>query len=714
GQLTFAFNGPSADDIQVDGNEQDLMDFTITAENWTTIKEMDVLVVSTTNDGSADDALVQNDGDLNLQNIAIREADGTTWMGPEDLSGSGDDGSQTVTFTDDQTMQAGESVDLMVTADVDAQTPAGEVYHVVIDMGSVMAEDANGDDLATGDVVPSADITGHNFTTVDSSMTVTASTPPSDGSFVKGATGVSVVGFNFEAGNASDVTVTDVTYLVTGDSDGVLSGEQDIDVGDHVSQCSLYDSESGSLVDGPESPTDNSGDANLEFQNFDWTVAAGETAKLIMKCDFSNSTLDDSSGSDDAYAFGIASEDDIVAEDEDGQDVSVGALAEDNTDGAEATITITDAGSLTVSLDGSTANSTIILGSSTGVSMSKFKFDATDEPFVVKHLELENCVMDSGDDMGDYCGDEDGTYGSDDAAATVKISYTNSAGATETKSGFLSGGYVSFDGLDIYVPTESTRTVTVTVDTNSVSSTGAASGDQIQLNFDALNSEFEATGDASGETIDETTLGSYVIANAMTLHKTKPTLSLASGSPSGAGVPSDSEVFRFNVAADSRGFVTLDQVLFKVVTSDGDGDFNTCDDFASDTKFTFYDVDDSSEKLDDAADWTFVDDSGDECVDGGGDSDVLSYAILDFTGSATHGSEEIGAGETKTYVLKVDTLGADSDDNDAIRIDVPDQDEADDVDGGVNAITWDDDSEGSNFDGTLIKNLSITGGTIQY
>ncbi len=724
GQLTFAFNGPAADDIQVDGNEQDLMDFTITAENWSTIKEftVDVVDAGEDDDDNDDTGLKQTDEDANLQNIAIRKSDGSAWMGPEDISGadSASDATQTITFSDDQTLQAGESVDLMITADIDSGATAGEVYNVVINMDSVVAEDTNGDDLTDGDIVPSADITGRNFTTVDSSLTVAASTPPSDGTFVKGSTGVSVVGFNFEAGNASDVTLTDVTYNVIGDTDGTFSGESDVDVGDHVSQCSIYDSETGSLVDGPESPSDNTLAADLEFQNFNWTVAAGETAKLVLKCDFSNSDLDDAS--DDAYAFAIADDTTIVAEDEEGQDVSAD-LNEDNVDGSEAAIVITDAGSLTVSLDGSSANSTIILGASTGVSVSKFKFDATDEPFVVKHLELRNCVTTTADADGD-CADAGETSGSDDIAATVKISYTNSEGSTETKSGFLSSGIVSFDGLDLYVPTESTRTVTVTVDTASVSSTGASSGAQIQLNFDAETSgsaEFEATGDSSGETIDETDLDTYVLANDMVMRKTKPTLSLASGSPSGAGIPGNSEVFRFNVAADSRGFVTLEKVIFKVASSDADNDFNLCSNLGDATKWEVYDLDDSSTKLDDSGDWTFLDSGASDAAQDCDAGNPIAYAAFDLEGSATTGTEEIGAGETKTYVVKVDTTGASSTDDDSIRLDIIDEDEADTGDafdatddGDGQAIRWNDDAEGSNATGDLVKNLPVTGGSIQY
>ncbi|OGL98371.1 hypothetical protein A2304_01595 [Candidatus Uhrbacteria bacterium RIFOXYB2_FULL_57_15] len=737
GELTFAFNGPSASDIQIDGKDQVMMEFTLTSANWTEIQEMAVIFADSGEDDDDDDdtGLKQTDEDTNLSDLAIRKSTGSIWMGPEELSGgdSASDATQTITFTDDQILQAGESLDLMITVDVDSGATADQIYTAAIDMSAVVAEDANGDDLATTDIVPSSDITGKNMTLVDSSLTYSASTPPSDGTYVKGSTGVSVAGFNFDAGDAADVTLTDLTVNVTGDSDATYGAENDIDVGDHVSSCSLYDSQSGSLVDGPESPSDNSATADLEFQSFDWTVAAGETGKLLVKCNFSNTALDTTDAASDTYAFSIADDTDITAEDADGDDVDATLNgtdgSADNVDGSVTTITIAAEGSLTATVDGSTASSTIILGASTGISVSKFKFAATDEPYVVTKFVLANCVTSAVDANG-TCGDAgDETDGTDGIAAAVKISYTNSAGATETKTGYLSGGAVTFSNLDLYVATTTTSTVTVSVDTASVSSTGAASGAQIQLNLDAETSgasEFEAVGQSSGETYTEADIDTYVLANDMVIRKTKPTISLASGSPSGAGIAGNSEVFRFNVAADSRGYVTLDKVSFQVSTSDADNDFNLCDDAAGDTnledatKWELYDLDDSSTKLDDAGDWTFLDsgvsDASEDCDAGA----VLAWAVLDFTGSATTGSEEIGAGETKTYVLKVDTTGASASDDDSIRIDIPDEATVDASDAftGSDAdemsIQWDDDAEGTNADGTYIKNLAVTGGSIQY
>jgi hypothetical protein len=578
------------------------------------------------------------------------------------------------------------------------------------------------------DIVPSSDIGGNNFTLTDASLTVDLAEPPSSGTYVKGANNVDTVGFSFVAGGASDLTVTEVKYTAMGDNDGAFTDlDGDIDVGDHVSSCSVYDSESGALVDGPESLNS---DDEVTFSDFDWSVEAGETSKMVLRCNYSNQ--DTESATDDAYAFYIAAAGDITAEDADGDQIDP-TLSDDNSDGAVA-IVIASTGDLDITLDGSTAKSTIILGSSTGVSMAKYKFDATDEAFTVKKLTLRNCVA-AAADADDDCADGGEADGSDSIASAVKISYLDKAGATQTKTGFISGGKVVFDNLDFYVPTDSTRTLSVTADTATVSSTGAASGSSIQLNLDAESTgaigDFEAIGAGSGETLTEDDVDTYVVANDMVARKTKPTISLASGSPSGASVPGLSEVFRFNVSADSRGYVALNAITFKVTSTDGGaGDWNICSALGSATKWEFYDNADPSTKLDDATDWFFLDNTTDD--DACTAAQDLKYAILDLATSATTPVEEIGAGETKTYVLRIDTTGASSTDDDSIRIDIIDETEADglvedcvaggapdcasydDDDNDLQAIAWDDDVEADNVNGDFVKNLPVTGGTIVY
>jgi len=742
GDLTFAFNGPTSDDIVVDGNDVVFMEFSLTASNWTEVKEIGVIVEDDGEDNdSNDDTGLKGDGTsadyANLEDIAIRKSDGSIWMDSMELGfdTADSDTTQTLSFDDNQIMQAGESLDLMVTADISADAVASEVYHVELDLSAAetdgWAEDANGDALT--DIVPSADIVGNDMTVTASSLSMTLSKPPSTATFVKGATSASVVGFMFEAGDASDVTVNEVNLTVEGDDDGTWTdGTNDIDVASYVSSCSAYDNESGSLIDGPVSPDDSDDgedEATLTFDSMDWTIEAGESAKLIVKCNFSNQN---SSSNSDAYVFYMEStadaEDSLVdAEDADGEDVTVSEITEANGNdptGAESVvITVTTGGTMTVTASSATPKSTIILGSSTGVNVSALKFAATNQAFVVNTFSLYNCVGWYADLDVDCTGAGE-SLGDDDATSSVKVTYTDSDGETATDTGYLTNNVVTFDGLDLYVPADDNTTVTISVDTNSVTSSTASSGDQIQLNF--IDDNFDADGVGSSNSLDDGDVDDAYAVNDMTLRKTKPTLSLASGSPAGSGIPGYSEVFRFNVAADSRGDLTLDKVVFQVSTSDSDNDFNLCSNLASATKWELYDLDDPSTKLDDASDWTWLDSGVGDAAEDCDAANVIAFAVLDFTGSSTTLSEEIGAGETKTYVLKADTANASASDDDSIRIDIPDEATVDAsdafIDSNDEAIQWDDEEttgndatgDDENISGDLVKNLAITGGQVQY
>lgn len=705
GDLTFAFNGPASDDIQLGGQDQVIMKFSITAEQWAEIKEFDVVI-----DGDNLIDTASNPDVPNFEQFTLRRMDGTTWMGPEELNIAGSDTSQTLTFTDDQVLNAGETLDLMLTVDVSDSGDAAdsETISATLDMSTVDAEDLNGDPI--DNIVPGSDIVGHDFTLTDASITVFVATPPSSGTYVKGTSNVPVVGFSFEASDASDVVVTDLTLRADGDSDTDAFDADDIDVNDTVNSCSLYDSETGSLVDGPESLT--TAETAL-FENFSWTVPAGETKKLIVKCNFANLAQDvagDGAAAADAYVFYLGTAADVTAEDEDGDSVTVttfGAPGDGNNPaGAETVvITIADSGTIAASLDGSTPKSTIILGNSTGVSVGSWKLTATNESFNVKKLTFLN----GGDDV---------------AAAGIKLSCQNQAGTTVTATSVLSGGSVSFSSLDCYVPSASSRVVTLSVDTNEVSSTGATSGDTLDFTLSTtVAGRFEAIGSGSGEKV--TTAGANPAANEFTIRKTKPTISLASGSPSGASAGGLAEALRFNVAADSRGFVTLDAITFRVTAVDADTDWAYCDTvgtIADPTLWQFYDLGNTAELLDDDGDWAFFSVDGDTgaACDGDDDAEKVSFAELDLEGDVPSVAEEIGAGETRTYVVKVDT-GA-TNDSDKFRLDIPSQNEVDATGFLNDAIRWDDDEsdltastgDDEDINGDLLRNLPLTGGTLVF
>ncbi|MFC1788225.1 hypothetical protein ACFLZY_03335 [Patescibacteria group bacterium] len=652
----------------------------------------------------------------NFENLKLVNSSGATLMGPlefPDLTTGGGDTAQTIEYSEDVIIEAGQTLEfsLLVNVNSSGTAAADDTIDATVDMSTVDAEDVNGDGLTAGtDIIPSSDLAGNTFTLTDASLDVVVASPPSSATYVKGASGVSFVAWSFAAGTASDIKVTDLVLTGHGDTTEDLLpiswDGSDVAPSDHIASCSLYDSESGALIDGPESFSAGN-DGTMTFDGFDWSIPAGETMKMLAKCNLQNVVTDGGAGDDDDFYIEIDASTDVTATDDEGDTVAVTTGTFDGNNTPDVLMRVTSVGSLTASLDGSTPKETIVLGASTDVTMAVYKFTATNEPFKVKKIQLDN-------------------NGSADAiAAAVKVSYKNEAGTTVTKTGFLSGGSLTMSNLDFYVPTTESRKLTVAIDSNTVSSTGAASGATIGFTLDGnAADELEAVGAASGTTVYGDTISINVPANTMTVRKTKPTISLAAGSPSGAGVPGLAEVFRFNVSADSRGFITLNQVLFRVVTSGTAGDnWADCDaaDLGVASKWAFYDASDPSTALDDDADWTFIEADGAGCT---ADTD-MAWAQLELDGNATP-AEEIGSGETKTYVLKIDTTGADSSADDSIRIDIPSESEADAPATSLDAINWEDDNEtpstgttcdvGSDpcIDGANIKNLPVTGGTIVY
>ncbi len=710
GNLTFAFNGPSTGKIAVGGDEQVLMDFAITSGQIVTVNEFDMLLTVDDEEGGAEDDDATDDTGLyrqardtdnaNFTDVKVIDTEtGSTLMGPEELN-DGDDLDETFNFDDQFEMEAGETLDLALVLDVDRNAADGDEVHAILDMSTVTAEDMNGDDLiqagqADADIVPSTDLTGYVQELNDSSLEVTLTTPPGSGTWVKGTNDVEMVGFAFEAGDASDVEVTDVMLTAVADDDAEFAGDvdDDVNVEDKVSSCSLYDSESGSMIDGPES---FSTDAEITFTNFGWDIPAGETKKMLVRCNLANVDPDNVADPDDAIAIEIAAADDISAQDEDGDDVDPVTLTDGNA-GEDVFQTITSAGTLTLSLDGDSPKSTIILGSSTGVEVTKVKASADDEAFKIVELHLEN----------------NGAGTDPDAIANnVKITYEKEDGTEETKTGFLSANELSFSNLEWYVGTSEDTVATISIDTNSVSGTGATSGDTIQLDVEnSAADEFGAIGISSGESLDGGDVGD-VTGNEHTARKTKPTISLASGSPSGAGIPGLDEVFRFNVAADTRGAVDIHEFTFKFTsTDDASSGWNECTDVMDDTsRWQLFDMDDTSTEVGEDADWALYED-GAACA---AIADPIEWAqvLLDAN---TDDTVTISAGDTKTFMLKLDTTGASSSDDDSIRIDIETEDNTETGTGaaGVEAVRWSD-GEDTDIEGDLLKELPVNGGTIVY
>ncbi|MFH1711796.1 MAG: hypothetical protein ABH846_00985, partial [Patescibacteria group bacterium] len=248
------------------------------------------------------------------------------------------------------------------------------------------------------------------------------------------------------------------------------------------------------------------------------------------------------------------------------------------------------------------------------------------------------------------------------------------------------------------VPADDNAELSVYVDGPSgIGLYGPDSGDDFQVNFNAVTGGFRAIGQTSSNTLDETDLDAYLLADPMRIHASKPTISLAAGSPSGSFTPGRQEVFRFNVSADAAGDITFDEILFNLRTSDDGGtNWNTCGNLDV-TKFDFYNVNDPADILDQDADW-IRDDGLSECANA---STMLGNVRL-----VLPSAETVSAGSTKTYALVIDTTGVSSTDDDSIRVDILQLPP-------YNPFIWSD-GYMQDISAYLLKNLPVTGNTLVF
>jgi hypothetical protein len=725
GELTIAFNGPSSGDVQVDSQDQELFAFSMTAAQEITVQDLDIFVkADDANDGNFtdssaddDDGLINTGAEANLKDIKIVNADtGAVVMGPLELdctavgacSATGasahGDAFQIIDFTDDFTMDSGETLNLMVTADIDNGLTSGELLLVVLDISGLSVEDTNGDALSTSDIVPGSDLTGYNQTARSPSLTFTVSSTPGDVSTIDGADGVTVLGINAAVNDASDVTITDFTLSVYGDDDaagtstlgGTAAGESDVN--DNVESCSIYDGET--LLDGPEGPS-SSGET-IRFADIDWTIEAGDTGLMTVECNFANTSTSGTVG----FSFDIAEADtDVVAEDDDGDTLSSGqtfgtAINGGTTISSANLVTVSDNGSLAVTVGSDTPSADFVLTSSSGNHVATYRFTSALEAFTVETLTFSEEQAED-----DLATSESTGYANN--ISLVTIEYPKADGTTGTKSVTMSGNEAKFSSLDMHVAVGTPGDVKVMVSvplTERDAGGSATSGEKIRMGLfidTTTDDNFKAVGVGSGSTLDDddqaTAIGDDSVTadgvHSFVVRETKPTITLSSLSPSGSAVVGRSEVLRFNVAASSNEDVVLSRLTFKLSATDNGGDadldWNTCD---TDnpagpmdlSEYDFYNLTDdgTSTTLDLSSSdthnttvahmtagtnnpWTFLTSDGALC---GATDDTSDVAFVVLRLPTT---EVIPKGVTKTFALYFDSTGASASTDDSIRFDLP-------------------------------------------
>ncbi|NMB48127.1 hypothetical protein GYA13_01615 [Candidatus Kuenenbacteria bacterium] len=296
-----------------------------------------------------------------------------------------------------------------------------------------------------------------------------------------------------------------------------------------------------------------------------------------------------------------------------------GTAAESTANVEMQTMTLTD-GAIVSSADGSKPEANIVIAGSSKVLMNAVKFAATNDAYTITKVRIDNYYKTAAGDA-------------DDAIGRVILSYKDKNGTTVEKEGYLNADHrVDFTGLNMYVAKDSTAVLSVYADVPTVAS-GADSGDMPRLDFDKDNN-FSALGEASNTA--DTNPDTDVNGNAMVVRKTRPTVTLVS-LPTTVLANGTQTISKFSVAADAAGDVYFKEVNFTYTTT------------------TNVNVTAGTIKLYRTTD----------------ESTALNSAVSTNAGAievVLTSEEVVGAGTTKTYVLKGDITGTAANESISVRI----------------------------------------------
>jgi hypothetical protein len=568
GTITLGFNGPVASNYAKNTTNNDFLKFTISSERNVTVRKVKLNMY-----------IAQTNGAY-LKNIKIVDLDtGTTLVGPLSAANAGtwDTDHYYKEFSDAFDVTAGTSRHLSVRADIDTNFPTDNTIKISLDLSGsnyVYDNDA-GEYVSSSNIVPNT-LTGNVMTVKEAKLNVSKLATPVSGTYIKGSSDVPVLGVGLNA-VADNLKVNKIIVRLYADDDGTFdnSGYGDYAANNLVSTVSLY--EGSTKVAGPVNISlvgtigQPGGYYKAEFNNLAYQVAKGASKNLTVKVNLLNTF----SGSKYLAADILPSED-MEVEDSQGNLLTNLSTSHLNLNASpNPLITCAQMGTLSAAVDSSTPASSLVAFGSTGYIVSKFRFTARNEAFVITGAKL---ILENAD--------------SSRSVSKVILTYPkDEAGNTETKEGYFSNGAVTFpDGeLNIYVKKDGYAILTVKVDVNTKEA-GATNEDPIRIGLDKqsndwadssdnLTNDFVAVGQSSGEKI-------YGNTNSITMNnaplkiayamESYPTVALNATSPSGNLVPSaNTLVAKFDVTAHANNDITFEnadsnQLVVKFAVSGAD------------------------------------------------------------------------------------------------------------------------------------------------
>jgi hypothetical protein len=603
--------------------------FALSFADRTTIRELrfEIRATQDTDSDFDEGGLVRGDGDrnieANLKNLRLSTADGEGLFASQSLSTlEDDDGRQVIVFEGGRTFSAGRHT-LHLNVEVPEETPINQGYSAellpsrsVFEVNGETVDDLSSDPVRAGTArVKSPDLGVTRAGGYESKMVINGAT-----------TSHELTGLRFDNARCDSVTVRDLTltgyidenegeadFQPGADSD---TGGQSLFVSDVIEAVEIFDLEA---EDNPTIARQEiiQSNGNVAFDGIDLTVPETGERRIGVKVFFDESAPFGEGA--DRIAFDIKEEDDIDVYSESlAQEVDIQETEPLGGVSPGVFVTISDHGTLTI--EGSDQAGGRLLMGNDQRSMYRLEFQASEEEdFRVDQLSFR--ILDP------------------EALRSIRkaeVRYRDKDGETRRVQTGFQGSLLTFSDLNIHVPKEDPDTnedeltrAWLDVDIYS-SAEGAVSGDEVGFTFES--GSFVAEGAVSGERFTDEDFGEAIANNAQegddfsVVRAGEPEIELAEEQPRTSSRRSNAEVMHLTTRSNGDGVTYIEQMTFKVETSDTGYRFGDEND---DNDLLEYWADVNGDAADDDDIVTLRDDDGD--VLGEGSSGEIEFSIYDVS-----------------------------------------------------------------------------------
>lgn len=576
GQLTVAFNGPTTGNVAKGSQDAVLYKFAITtSDNAVTVRKLRFRLESTDNGKLTDGT------NPFFSDIKIKDADtGVTVMGPVSLAATAVSGTSFI-MTDSFDIAAATTKNLVISADLANSTDATFVSHQfkaclsdtagtltgttslctgnIFDSGDVKIVES-GENLDTTKIVPNSAISGNAQTVRASGLTIALSATPSAGTAVKKQANFPSVGLVLTAGTESKIRVNSLKLTGSAKLGQAYAATSTAVL---VTSCQLFDGTTP--VGTAKSPDTTAG--TLNFTNLNLNVDAGSSKTLVANCTVGSVVQ----GASDMYAFGIASTNDVDAQDADSNTVtpslSTGVVSNAGLTPVLAQ-TVSSGGVLSITAGSNPAATNVVAGSQ--IKFGEFTATAQNEDIVVSRVTVTSTA-----DAADFSAISVRTAGStSDAGSDILPSGENQAKDIVLSSPVTvpMNGSVTFELWGTLATVKASSTVSGA--TVGVARTGDAA--KLGLAYNVQANPWDANyanvynvwgvGQASGDRL-YASASANLMGNSMILRKTKPVISRLAVSNATLQSGVDTELYKFQIAPDAAGAIRWKQVEFTVASS---------------------------------------------------------------------------------------------------------------------------------------------------